>query len=95
MKIKDRNVVLLAVCQSLMMSSNSLVVVSSPLVGMALADDKALAALPLSVQLFMGMLMSVPAAFILEKLGRKRGFMLATLLGMSGGDCNFNSNYSV
>lgn len=85
MKIKDRNVVLLAVCQSLMMSSNSLVVVSSPLVGMALADDKALAALPLSVQLFMGMLMSVPAAFILEKLGRKRGFMLATLLGMSGG----------
>ena len=68
-----------------MMSSNTLVVVSSPLVGMALADDKALAALPLSVQLFMGMLMSVPAAFILEKLGRKRGFMLATLLGMCGG----------
>jgi len=85
MKIKDKSVLLLAVCQSLMMSSNTLVVVSSPLVGMALADDKSLAALPLSVQLFMGMLMSVPAAFILEKLGRKRGFMLATLLGMSGG----------
>lgn len=67
-----------------MMSSNTLVVVSSPLVGMALADDKSLAALPLSVQLFMGMLMSVPAAFMLEKLGRKRGFMLATLLGMAG-----------
>ncbi len=68
-----------------MMSSNTLVLVSSPLVGMALADNKALASLPLSVQLFMGMLMSLPGAFILEKLGRKRGFRLATLLGMSGG----------
>jgi len=82
---QNRTVMLLAFCQALMMSSNTLVVVSSPLVGMALADDKALAALPLSIQLFMGMLMSAPAAFILERVGRKRGFMLATLLGMGGG----------
>ncbi len=85
MKIKDRSIALLAICQALMMSSTSLVLVSSPLVGMALADDKALAALPISVQMFMGTLMSVPAAFILERLGRKYGFMMATLLGMSGG----------
>ncbi|MCW8887790.1 MAG: MFS transporter [Gammaproteobacteria bacterium] len=76
---------LLATCQALMMSSNTLVVASSPLVGMTLAEDKSLASLPLSAQLFAGMLMSVPAAFFLEKVGRKRGFMLATLLGMIGG----------
>ena len=67
-----------------MMSSNVLVVASSPLVGMTLAEDKSLASLPLSIQLFAGMLMSAPAAFLLEKFGRKRGFMFATLLGMIG-----------
>lgn len=80
-----RNVPLLATCQALMMSGNSLLITTSALVGFALAADKSLATLPLAAQFVATMLTSIPAAMLMERIGRKRGFMLATLLGLSGG----------
>lgn len=81
----SRNVPLLAVCQSLMMSSNTLVVSTSALVGYALAENKAYATLPFALQLIATMCTSFPAALLMKKTGRKHGFMLATLLGVGGG----------
>ncbi|WP_126453301.1 MFS transporter [Sulfuriflexus mobilis] len=80
-----RNVPLLATCQALMMSGNSLLIATSALVGFALAEDKALATLPLAAQFIATMLTSIPAALLMERIGRKPGFMLATLLGLAGG----------
>lgn len=68
-----------------MMSSTTLVVSTSALVGFALAEDKAYATLPFALQLIATMLTSIPAALVMKKTGRKHGFMLATFFGMAGG----------
>lgn len=80
-----RNTPLFAISQGLMVSAISLIVTCSALVGQALATDKSLATLPIAVMFIATMLVSMPASLLMEKIGRKRGFMLATLLGFSGG----------
>ena len=67
-----------------MMSSTSLMVTIAALVGEALATDKSLATAPLSA-LFLGlMLTSVPASLIMGRWGRRPGFILGSLLGLTG-----------
>ncbi|MEJ2449558.1 MAG: MFS transporter [Gammaproteobacteria bacterium] len=85
MTVFSRNVPLLAVCQALMMSANTLLVATSALVGYALASNKVYATLPFALQLIATMCTTIPAAILMRKTGRQRGFMLATVLGMSGG----------
>lgn len=85
MNVYSRNVSLLAICQALMMSANTLLVATSALVGYNLAEDKAYATLPFALQLVATMCTSIPAALLMKKTGRQRGFMLATTLGMTGG----------
>ena len=80
-----RNVPLLAASQALMMSSMSLMLTAAALVGLSLAPDKALATLPIAVIFIAIMLTSIPAALLMDRIGRKRGFMFATLFGMTGG----------
>jgi len=80
-----RNVPLLAISQALMMSSMSLILTTSALVGYVLAEDKSLATLPVAVIFIAVMLTSIPAAMLMQRIGRKRGFMLATFFGISGG----------
>ncbi len=79
-----RNILLLAVCQGLMMTGNALLVASSALIGLALADDKSLATLPLALQFLSTMLTSFPASLLMGRIGRRRGFMLASLIGLVG-----------
>ncbi len=79
------SVYLLALCQALMMSTSSLLIVVAALVGFSLADDKSLATLPLSLQFLALMLTSIPASFIMKRWGRKAGFYLASVVGLSGG----------
>ncbi len=45
-----RNVTLLAVYQALMMSANALIIATTALVGLALAEEKILATLPVGLQ---------------------------------------------
>jgi len=80
-----RNVPVLAIAQSLMMSANSLIVASAALVGAMLAEDKSLATLPLAIQFIAIMLTTIPASLLMDKIGRKTAFMLVTLVGMTAG----------
>jgi MFS family permease len=80
-----RNVPLLAVAQSLMMSANSLIAASAALVGASLAEDKSLATLPLAAQFIAIMLTSIPAALLMDRIGRKPAFIVVTSIGMSAG----------
>jgi len=80
-----RDIPLLAFCQAMMQSSNSLAITASALVGFALAEDKALATLPLAAAFVATMLTSIPAAMLMHRIGRKAGFMFATGFGMAGG----------
>lgn len=79
-----RNVPLLATCQALMMSATSLIITTAALVGFALAQDKSWATLPLAVQFIATMCTSIPAALLMDRIGRRQGFMLASLFGVSG-----------
>ncbi|HIF17630.1 MAG: MFS transporter [Cycloclasticus sp.] len=80
-----RNTPHFAIAQGLMVSAVSLNVTCAALVGYSLADDKSLATLPLAVMFIATMLCSIPSSLLLEKIGRKKGFMLATLIGVSAG----------
>jgi MFS family permease len=79
-----RNVPLLAICQALMMSSSSLIITTAALVGFALAEDKSWATLPLAAQFIATMCTTIPAALLMDRIGRRQGFMLASLFGVSG-----------
>lgn len=79
-----KNIWLLSGMQALMMSGNTLMVTTSALVGFSLASDKSLATLPLALQFFATMLMTIPASFVMKRRGRRFGFFLGTLLGIGG-----------
>lgn len=81
----NKNLWLLATCQSLMMTNNALLVTASALVGMLLAENISLATLPLALQFCATMLASIPAAFIMNRFGRRFGFMLGSVIGLIGG----------
>jgi len=66
------------------MSGASLMITTAALVGLELAEDKSLSTLPLAVQFIAVMLTSIPAAALMNKIGRKAGFLFATLFGLSG-----------
>ncbi len=79
------SVYLLALCQALMMSSTSLLITASALVCLTLTPDKSLVTLPLSLQFFGLMLISMPASMLMGKLGRKKGFLIGAGFGLVGG----------
>src|SRR5581483_4420661 len=79
------NVVLLALCQALFMTGNSAVLTTTALVGLALATDKALATLPLGLTFLVTTATTLPAAFVMKRLGRRAGFLIGACAGASGG----------
>lgn len=79
-----RNTSVLSISQGLMLTAMTLVIATSALVGQRLAPDQAYATLPLALQFLATMLTTFPAALGMERIGRKTGFMVATLFGMSG-----------
>lgn len=79
-----KNVWLLSFCQALMNSGNILLVTTSSLVGYHLAEDKALATLPLGLQFLGTMLTTIPASMFMKHMGRRPGFMVGTLIGLAG-----------
>jgi MFS family permease len=79
------NVAVLAANQALFMTGATMLVILSGLVGLALAEDKALATLPISAVMIGNALTMVPASLLMERIGRRPGFMLGALIGASGG----------
>ena len=79
-----KNVLLLSVCQAMMNTGISLIIATAALVGYALAEDKSLATLPLALQLFAGMCATIPASFLMDRIGRRAGFQIGAALGLCG-----------
>ena len=79
-----RNVLLLSICLALMMSATSLMIATSPLIGLSLASSEEWATLPLAC-VFIGSLLSVfPASFLMKFVGRRAGFVTGLILGIIG-----------
>ncbi len=81
----NRNILYLAVCQGLMLSSVSLIMSSSALVGAALAPDLRQATLPLGLTFLALMATMIPASMFMRRYGRRRGFVLGAVAGLLGG----------
>lgn len=75
-----RNLILLALCQALGMSVLSMLLSAGGLVGLSLAPNPAWATLPTSMQLLFTMLATLPASLLMQRKGRRYGFMLACLV---------------
>ncbi|MEX0809733.1 MAG: MFS transporter [Dongiaceae bacterium] len=80
-----RNVLILAVCLALNMTAVSIMVVVSALVGQMLAENKALATLPFSLQFIGTMAISIPASMLMQRWGRRFGFTLGAGIGVLAG----------
>ena len=79
-----RNVALLAAGQAVMMTGSVLLFATGSLVGQQLAGNKALATLPLALQMAASLAVIIPASFLMARIGRRGGFLLGATLGMAG-----------
>jgi MFS family permease len=84
-----RNIALLALCQALTQSSNTLMFASSALAVLTIvpADMRLWANLPITMQ-HLGVMLSVfPASMLMMRRGRRTGFRTGSLAGMAGATC--------
>lgn len=79
-----RNIILLALCQALFMTATSGMISAAALVGFGLADNKALATLPTSLQFVAIMCATTPASFLMRRFGRRDGFTVGAVMGLAG-----------
>lgn len=87
MSVRDpamRNVVLLAICQALAMTSMTMNMTVTALTGYNLAPDPAWATLPLSLQFMATMMTAMPASLYMRRVGRRIGFATGVLIGVAG-----------
>jgi MFS family permease len=79
-----RNVWLLFCCQALMGASMIGQVAMGALIGHSLAEDKALATLPMALQMLATMCASIPAGIVFGRFGRRAGFMMGAVGALMG-----------
>lgn len=70
------------------MTGTSMVLTVTALAGEALAPGSGLATLPISLQFVVTMLTTMPASFLMRRLGRRAGFQVGAAVGMAGGVVN-------
>ena len=75
----------LALCQATAATAIPVMATVSALAGQELAVDKGLATLPIALQQLAVMLTTFPASMLMKRLGRRPGFTLGSLVGLSGG----------
>jgi MFS family permease len=84
-----RNITLLAICQALTQSGNTLMFASSALAVLTIvpADLRMWANLPVTLQ-HLGVMLSVfPASLLMMRHGRRAGFRLGSIAGVCGASC--------
>ena len=85
-----RNIALLAICQALTQSSNTLMFASAALAVLTIvpADMRVWANTPVTMQ-HLGVMLSVfPASILMMRRGRRFGFRVGSLVGMVGASCS-------
>lgn len=82
--MRSRNVFLLALLQAIGMCGGSIVILLTGIIGEGIAPTPQLATLPNSLGVVSTALFSIPAALLMRRIGRKRGFMLSLLIALVG-----------
>ncbi|BBN80718.1 MFS transporter [Pseudoalteromonas sp. A25] len=87
----NKNVLLLAICQGLITTGNILLVTIAALVGQALSPSEGFTTFPIATQMLGLLFTTIPASLIMAKMGRRVGFSLGNLIGISGTVLGFYS----
>src|SRR5690625_5370108 len=74
----------LALAQALLTTGNILLVSVAALIGKQLASHPALITLPIALQFTGTILSTLPSAHLMQRLGRKFGFVLGNVVGIAG-----------
>ena len=82
---QSRNVALLSAAQALLFTNNVTLIALNGLVGYQLAADKSFATLPVTTQVIGSAIFALPASQLMQRIGRRAGFLLGTLCGLIGG----------
>lgn len=80
----QRDVALLALCNALAMTGNSVVIAIVAIVGTSLAPSKFLATAPLTLQMVGTMAAVFPASMLMKRHGRRAGFVVGIMIGIAG-----------
>lgn len=80
----NRNLVILFLCQMVFTSGTILLVTVGGIVGYGLAPDPAWATLPVALMVVGTASMAIPAAMLMQRIGRRLGFISGAILGGSG-----------
>ncbi|UPW17176.1 MFS transporter [Agarivorans sp. TSD2052] len=75
---------ILAICQALLTTGNILLVAVTGLIGQEIAPSAVWTTFPVAMQFLGLMLATIPASLIMGVTGRKKGFVLGNLIGISG-----------
>jgi len=75
---------LLALCQALLNTGNVLLVSVNGLIGLQLAPAGKWVTLPVAFQFIGLMLATIPASLIMQRIGRRNGFLLGNAIGLCG-----------
>ncbi len=78
-----RNLFVLVCCQLISATGSIVMVTLGGIIGASLADDPALATLPISAMVVSVALSSVPATFLMRRIGRRYGFVCASLTAVA------------
>jgi len=81
---EKRNVALLSSSQALFTTSQSVLIITAGLIGQAIAADKALATLPVSLAIVATALTTIPASLFMQRVGRRNGFLIGAFIGLIG-----------
>lgn len=78
------NLLLLALCQAMLMSGASLMITTAAVVGDRLSSDPQWATLPLGLQFLATLATTIPASLLMQRIGRRRGFLIGAVSGLAG-----------
>nr|WP_301337742.1 MFS transporter [Vibrio coralliilyticus] len=74
----------MSLCQALLMTGNILLISVIGLVGKEIAPSESMITLPVALQFLGLMSATIPASLIMGKFGRRKGFSLGNLVGITG-----------
>ena len=84
MEQAKKNIAVLGACQALLFTNNSVLITVNALAGYALAPDKALATLPVTMYFIGSALAALPMSFLMKQHGRRAGFTAGALCAILG-----------
>jgi MFS family permease len=78
------NLVILVICQLISATGSIVIVTLGGIIGASLSPEQALATLPVSMMVVAVAATTIPAALLMRRIGRSRGFALASLSSIAG-----------